>query len=475
MTRKWTAPGLALGVAGVAVLASACGGSSKSSSSSGAAAGGGSSSAATVSVAPATTASANDIAKLGDVKMTIWSYDNQDPGLEPVEKALTANFMKQYPNVKINLVFKDFNTLITTVPRAVASGSGPDVFYGNQGFQIDGSLVKAKLIIPLDAYVKAYGWDKWYSPSTWSMFQWSADGKTFGSGNKYGVASTGQNVDLYYNKAKLAAAGFSTFPTTFADFQKMMTALKAKTPAGQPVIMLGDKDGFGSLHMAGGVIGAYVKPQAFRDWIFHKPGATVDTPAMIQALTVIQKWAQGGYFNKDAEATMYDDAARRFGKGEGAVFIGGNWDAAIVQTGLKDNAGVANIPGQAAGQYAGIGATSGPWHISSKMKYPQVGAAWLNYIISSPEAIKMMYAAQQIPAIQSAQPPSGQAYLTEVSDAWQQLVKANGLLLYPDWASDSMLQTLGGGFQKLIAGKTTPAELVKASQADWAKFDKTLH
>jgi raffinose/stachyose/melibiose transport system substrate-binding protein len=428
-----------------------------------------------VSVAPATTASANDIAKLGDVKMTIWSYDNQDPGLEPVEKALTANFMKQYPNVKINLVFKDYNTLITTVPRAVASGSGPDVFYGNQGYQIDGALVKAKLIIPLDAYAKAYGWDKWYSPSTWSMFQWSADGKTFGSGNKYGVASTGQNVDVFYNKSKLAAAGYSTFPTTFADFQKMMTDLKAKTPAGQPVIMLGDKDGFGSLHMSGGVIGAYVKPQAFRDWIFHKAGATVDTPEMTKALTIIQGWAQGGYFNKDAEATNYDDAARRFAKGEGSVFIGGNWDAAIVQTGLKDNAGVANIPGQTAGQYAGIGATSGPWHISSKMKYPQVGAAWLNYVISSPEAIKLMYGQQQIPSVQTAVAPAGQPYLTQVSDAWQQVLKANGLLLYPDWASDSMLQTLGGGFQKLIAGKTTPADLLKASQADWAKFDKTLH
>jgi hypothetical protein len=62
-----------------------------------------------------------------------------------------------------------------------------------------------------------------------------------------------------------------------------------------------------------------------------------------------------------------------------------------------------------------------------------------------------------------------------VSDSWQQLVKSNGLLLYPDWASDSMLQTLGGGFQKLISGKATPSDVVKSSQADWAKFDKTLH
>ena len=39
--------------------------------------------------------------KLGPVNLTIWSYDNQDPGLEPVLKELSANFEKQYPNVKI--------------------------------------------------------------------------------------------------------------------------------------------------------------------------------------------------------------------------------------------------------------------------------------------------------------------------------------------------------------------------------------
>ena len=35
--------------------------------------------------------------------LTMWSYDNQDPGLEPVLKQLTKNFEKKYPNVKINL------------------------------------------------------------------------------------------------------------------------------------------------------------------------------------------------------------------------------------------------------------------------------------------------------------------------------------------------------------------------------------
>ena len=55
--------------------------------------------------------------------LLIWSYDNQIPGLEPVLKELSANFEKQYPNVKIDMVFKDFNSLVNVVPRALQSGA----------------------------------------------------------------------------------------------------------------------------------------------------------------------------------------------------------------------------------------------------------------------------------------------------------------------------------------------------------------
>ena len=52
--------------------------------------------------------------------LTMWSYDNQDPGLEPVLGQLSKDFEKSHPGVKINLVFKDFDSLVAIVPRALA-------------------------------------------------------------------------------------------------------------------------------------------------------------------------------------------------------------------------------------------------------------------------------------------------------------------------------------------------------------------
>ena len=64
------------------------------------------------------------------------------------------------------------------------------MFAGNQGYQVDGELVKAGLILPLDEYAKAYGWDESYTPETLQQFEWSEDGQSFGEGTLWGVAQS---------------------------------------------------------------------------------------------------------------------------------------------------------------------------------------------------------------------------------------------------------------------------------------------
>jgi ABC-type sugar transport system ATPase subunit len=63
--------------------------------------------------------------------------------------------------------------------------------------------VKAGLILPLDKYSKAYGWEQSFSPQSLQQFKWSPDGKTFGTGTLYGIAQSGQSTGVFANKAKL--------------------------------------------------------------------------------------------------------------------------------------------------------------------------------------------------------------------------------------------------------------------------------
>jgi raffinose/stachyose/melibiose transport system substrate-binding protein len=460
VTRRW----LQIGMTVLAIaLAGACGGTPGSQNNGG-------------STKSASQVKTSGFDKLGPVTLTIWSYDNQDPGLEPVLKDLSNRFTQKYPNVKINMVFKDFNSLVATVPRALASDSPPDITEGNQGYQTDAALVKAGLIVDLAPYIKAYGWDKWYTPSTWQIFQWTPDGKTFGQGPKWGVAQTGQNVVVFANKDKLTQLGYdpANMPKTFDEFNAMLADMRKKLPKSEPVIEFGNLEGYGTIHMFGGIQAAFVDPQSARDWIMHVPGSSYNTPENIKALETYQSWAKNGYFNSDYNAVKYDTSAGTFAKGQGVFWMGGDWDSSIVKKGLGSKAMVMNIPPGASGKYASIGATSGPWHISSKTKYPDLAAAWLDYIIASPEAQQLMYGQQQIPSIQNAQPPTGDPFLGEVTAAWQQVAGNDGLMLYTDWASPSMYDTLASNFQELLAGKKSAADMAKAVQDDWEKFDKTL-
>ncbi len=413
-------------------------------------------------------------ARTASTTLTMWSYDNQDPGLEPVLKQLSKQFEASHPGVKINLVFKSFNDLVGTIPRALASGSGPDVAEGNQGYQTDAQLVKAKLILPLDKYIKKYHWDKLYSPSTWGMFRWTPDGKSFGKGPIWGLAQTGQNIVVFYNKAKLRSIGVTTLPTTFAAFDKLLATARAKLPKSDPVIEEGNKEGYGFIHLFGGIWGSYVKPATVRNWIYHVPGSRYDTPGTIAALGKLQQWAKAGYFNADYNAIGYDDSAKLFGKGKGLFWIGGDWDSTIIKAGLGKNAGAfASPPGP--NGYTSIGGLSGPWHISAKTKYADLGAEWLNYVITSTQAKSLMFGQQQLPADSSATAPANDPYLTQVFTGFKKVADANGLLLYTDWASPTMYTTLQNQYESLLAGHATPQGMAKAVQSDWDKFDKTLH
>ena len=337
--------------------------------------------------------------------------------------------------------------------------------------------MKAGLIVPLDPYIKAYSWDKWYSPSTWSIFRWTNDGKTFGQGPTWGVAQTGQNVNIYVNAKKLSELGFdpNAMPTTFDDFNQMLADVRAKLPKDQPVIEAGNQEGYGFIHMFGGIQAAYVAPQDVRDWIMHVPGSTWDSPETVKALETLQSWGKNGYLNDDYNAIKNDASAAEFAKGKGVFWIGGNWDSAIIGQGLgADNVKVMPFPPGESGVTAGIGSTSGPWHISSKTKYPDVAAAWLNYIISSPKAQELMFSQQQIPSVAGAKAPSTEPYLGQVASAWQAVEGDDGLMLYTDWASPTMYQTLASNFQKLMADKTSAQDMATAVQDDWTKFDDSL-
>ena len=80
----------------------------------------------------------------------------------------------------------------------------------------------------------------------------------------------------------------------------------------------------------------------------------------------------------------------------------------------------------------------------------------------------------QVPAIvDTPAQPTGQ-FGKEVTQAWQQLVDAGGLMLFHDWSSPTMLETIGQSFRELLAGRASVEQVVTRIQRDWADYDREL-
>jgi raffinose/stachyose/melibiose transport system substrate-binding protein len=394
---------------------------------------------------------------------------NSDPGPNAEQLELIKHFEAANPGVTIKRTTMPFNNFLNTVKLTLSSSNAPDVSDGNQGPQIDGALVKGKLITPLTAYAKKFGWNKLWTPTTLAPNTFSADGTQFGTGTLWGISSRAEIVGVYYNKAKLKALGLGV-PKTFAEFEKVLAASKAK---GEPPFMIGNLDKYPGGHYMMTLADHYSSPAALRNWVFGRKGASFDTPAVQKAAAKLQEWAKNGYFENSFNSVKDSDAQARFAKGEALFVISGPWVNGGFANKLKNNVGFFLLPPEkAGGPTKATGSVSLPIHISSKTKNPEIAAKFLNYLTTA-EAANIILAKGDLPARPLVNPKvDPKSSIASIVAAWRKTSQSPNLVPYMDWPTPTMFDTLMGGTQSLMASQKTPQEFTKTVQADWAKYHK---
>lgn len=255
---------------------------------------------------------------LGDVTLRLAG----EKASETTLTALAAQFMEAYPNVTVELELKDWDSFMGTVLNIADSNDAPDIIFGNQGYTVDGPLVEAGLILPLDAYYDAYGWNDWYGDGAKAQFRFTEDGMDFGAGNLYGIAESADFVGVYYNVDKLAALGLEV-PTTFAEFEAALATIK---DAGITPIATGGGDAWPLAHVWEQLIHGNVPfEQLTALEVDLDPTARYDSPEMIAATAKLLEWYEKGYFNEGMLGTSYLDANNLFINEQAAINIGGTW------------------------------------------------------------------------------------------------------------------------------------------------------
>ncbi|MET8258634.1 extracellular solute-binding protein [Micromonospora sp. NPDC005205] len=382
----------------------------------------------------------------------------------PLAKALADEFSKQHSNVKFNVREDQFTVIVENAPRVMASDNSPDII--RLPTMVD--LVKDDLLKNLDPYFTAYGWDKF--PAS-QLMQLRVGENTRGTGSLYGMGLGYSVTGVFYNKKLATQIGMTQPPATVAEFEELLA--KAKTGGVQPIMQFNKNTaGINFPHQA--LQNQFGDPTQVADWIFQKPGATFDTPAALKATQTIQKWAQAGYFTKDANALDYAGMVGEFQKGNGLFMFNGDWESANLDKSMPGNVGFFLFPTESAGGKHVAMSAPNTFGVSAKAKNPDAAAYFLNWVHTNAKA-------REISVTVGGSSPGGPSDLPVPSAApntvLAETLKASQQLGAENGAVDFTANATGGIFaaaitpemQKLIAGQQTPEGYVKAVQAEYQK------
>jgi raffinose/stachyose/melibiose transport system substrate-binding protein len=385
----------------------------------------------------------------------------------PVPKQLADEFTKQYPNVTWDISEDQFANLITSTPLVLASDNPPDLLR----LPTMVSFAKDGLLMDLDSYATAFGWNDWPVPQL-NQNRIDADGVR-GSGTLYAMGLNYSLTGVFYNKELAAQIGMTEPPKTVAEFEDLLAAAKA---AGlQPIMMWGSaKSGMGLAFPLQHLMAAYGPVGPINDWIFQKPGATIDTPSNLVAAQHLQMWIENGYFPPDINAIEYTDAAARFGAGEGVFTFNGDWQNAGYDTDLPENVGFFLFPPAEAG--GGFAAMSAPltFGIAANAKHPDCAAFFFNWVATNDTA-------RQINVTGFGSNPGGPADATMPSLAagsvTNETLAAGPVMGADDGAMDFIANATSSIFaqgwtpelQKMVGGQQDAAGLLKAVQAEYER------
>ena len=380
---------------------------------------------------------------------------------------LTQEFTRQYPNVKWHIREDQFAIITQNAPLTLSGPNPPDLM---RLPQVSG-LVHDRLLKNLDGYFKAYHWDRFPS-SQLASIRAAPSGRPRGSGPLWAMGVNFSLTGVFYNKTLAAKIGMTTVPTTLAQLDALLA--KAKAAGITPIVQFNGGATGGLLFPLQQLMAVYGPPGPINDWIFDKPGATIDTPSNLAATEHLQRWIKAGYFNADANATDYATMMSKFEHGQGLLIFDGDWESGTFDKVMPGKVGFFLMPPlHAGGKHAAMSAPL-TYGIAATAKHADCAAFFLNWVATNPTARKINVAVGgsnpggppdlPIPAVKpgsvTAQTLAAGKVIARENGAMDFIANATGAIYAQAWTPE---------VQKLFAGRETPAGVLTTVQAAYVK------
>ncbi len=451
-SRYWTARTLLVisALALTLVLLSACGGAAAPASQPAAAPAGGQptqapASAAGQAQAPASAASGKP------AKITWWHIQTADNEKKNWQDMADA-YMKEHPNVSIEVVVLDNEAFKSKIATAMQSGNPPDLFQ-SWGGGVMQEYAKAGLIQDLTDQLKKDGWGDTFQPGPLSIFGYN--GKTYGVPWRIGM------VGFWYNKDLFQKAGISNPPSTWAELLDAVKKLKA---ASVTPIALGEKDKWpGAFYWE--YLAARLGGKDAFDKAYSRQGKFSD-PAFVDAGTRLKELVDQQAFQPSLLADGFNESSALSANGKAAMELMGQWEpgsalnVAQDKDAYKKSLGWFPFPttdgmkGDASDVLGG-----GDGFVIGKNAPPET-IDFVRWLTSPDNQKKMAAAGIAVPPVVKG----AEQALTDplIKEIWQRTANAKYFQLYYDqYMPPAVGQTVNDATQGIFAGTLAPDAAAK--------------
>lgn len=369
-------------------------------------------------------------------------------------RAMTSDFEKQHPDVKVNLEFVPYEAQHDKIVAARgAGGNGYDVVLFDAIWPAEFSLYD--LLQDVSSRIAADEREKIF-PGAMNTVVYQ--GKTLGMpwilDTKY----------LYYNKAMLDKAGIKTPPASWQQVMDDAKVLKDKGIVKYPLVW--------SWSQAEALVCDYTTLVSGFGGSFYQNGKLdFSTPASLKAVTLMKTSLDQGLSNPASREYLEEDVRKAFSNGDAAFAL--NWTYMYnmandpKQSKVAGDVGIVPAPGDTPDKPGAVNGSMG-LGIAKASQHPEEAWQYIHYLTSQP--VQDKYAKLSLPVWKASyQDPAvakGQESLIAAADK-----SLNVMLSRPETADYSRLSnTLQQQLQSVLQGKATPDVALKAVDTSAARL-----
>ena len=141
-----------------------------------------------------------------------------------------------------------------------------------------------------------------------------------GIGSLYAAGLNSSMTGVFYNKKLAEQIGMTEPPKTLDEFEALLA--KAKAAGLLPIMQWGSAtSGMGLAFPLQNLMASVGPTGPINDWIFQKPGATIDTPSNLIAAQHLEQWIKNGYFPDRRQRHRLHALERALQQGRGCLHV----------------------------------------------------------------------------------------------------------------------------------------------------------